>query len=420
MDVMSTPTLPIDLAGVVAFVRVAEAGSFAEAARRAGTTTSAMSKAISPLRARARLAPFSPHHPFHRADRGGRSAAGKRTRADRRGSTVRRRAQRRRRGRGSGRVRITAPASFARACILPDCRASSAANPGLEIEVKFRNELLDLAAEGVDIAMRSGALDGLPGHRAQKLLTFPWIACAAPAYLSPRDPEDPRRPRGARPRRLPQSRDRSDPDLALRRSGRRRDAALHTEAAATFRRRARRDGTDREGFGVGWGPAWLIGDDLREGRVVEVLPDWRVPEEPLWLLRSSIGRRPSARGARWRSCRACRKAGASSGKTVALYSIPNVLQRFCNAACAVRLTDDERASRQREPAAADLSRRAPVPRRERPPQPRRPRAARGAFEEVGARGRKLGSAQSPLGGERGWPDRLGKDCDPRNRRRPRG
>ena len=46
MDIMSIPTLPIDLAGVVAFVRVAEAGSFAEAARRAGTTTSAMSKAI--------------------------------------------------------------------------------------------------------------------------------------------------------------------------------------------------------------------------------------------------------------------------------------------------------------------------------------------------------------------------------------
>ena len=49
MDSMSTPTLPPDLSRLLAFVRVVEAGSFAEAARRAGTTTSAMSKAVARL-----------------------------------------------------------------------------------------------------------------------------------------------------------------------------------------------------------------------------------------------------------------------------------------------------------------------------------------------------------------------------------
>lgn len=43
---MAISALPNDLTGMIAFVRVVEAGSFAEAARRAGTTTSAMSKAI--------------------------------------------------------------------------------------------------------------------------------------------------------------------------------------------------------------------------------------------------------------------------------------------------------------------------------------------------------------------------------------
>ena len=51
-------------------------------------------------------------------------------------------------------------------------------------------------------------------------------------------------------------------------------------------------GLTREGFGVGWGPAWLMGDDLREGRLMEALRDWRVPEEPLWLLRSSHRQAP--------------------------------------------------------------------------------------------------------------------------------
>ena len=46
MNWMSTPALPPDLSRLLAFVRVVEAGSFAEAARRAGATTSAMSKAI--------------------------------------------------------------------------------------------------------------------------------------------------------------------------------------------------------------------------------------------------------------------------------------------------------------------------------------------------------------------------------------
>lgn len=36
-----------NLASLLAFVRVMDAGSFAEAARRAGTTTSALSKAVS-------------------------------------------------------------------------------------------------------------------------------------------------------------------------------------------------------------------------------------------------------------------------------------------------------------------------------------------------------------------------------------
>ena len=50
----------------------------------------------------------------------------------------------------------------------------------------------------------------------------------------------------------------------------------------------------REGFGVAWGPSWLVGPLIREGRVVEVLTPWRMPEEPLWMVRTS-NRRPPER-----------------------------------------------------------------------------------------------------------------------------
>src|ERR1700761_6352878 len=46
---MSTPPISSSLQQLVWFVRVVEAGSFAEAARRSGISTSAMSKAISRL-----------------------------------------------------------------------------------------------------------------------------------------------------------------------------------------------------------------------------------------------------------------------------------------------------------------------------------------------------------------------------------
>jgi DNA-binding transcriptional LysR family regulator len=47
-----------------------------------------------------------------------------------------------------------------------------------------------------------------------------------------------------------------------------------------------------DGFGVGWGPAWLVAEDIRNGRLVEVLKDWRVAEEPLWMVRTSSRQPP--------------------------------------------------------------------------------------------------------------------------------
>ena len=41
----------------------------------------------------------------------------------------------------------------------------------------------------------------------------------------------------------------------------------------------------REGFALGWAPAWLGLDDLRTGRVVEVLKDWRLAEVHLSAVR---------------------------------------------------------------------------------------------------------------------------------------
>ncbi|MGA0594223.1 LysR substrate-binding domain-containing protein [Enterovirga sp. CN4-39] len=291
---MSTPALPPDLSGLLAFVRVVEAGSFAEAARRAGMTTSAMSKAVARFeQARGIRLLHRSTHSLALTDEGDRLMAAGRALAE---SLARVQSALGEVSRNDGgRVRLTAPASFARSCILPRLPAFLREHPEIEIEVKFRNEILDLTAEGVDIAIRSGPLDRAPGHQARRLCTFSWKACASPAYLSARGaPASPdelsahdhvgfRNPA-------------SDQILTWRFAGLRGRKAVRVapkpkhicdDAHAALALIA-------DGFGIGWGPAWLVQEDLRAGRLVEVLAPWRAPPEPLWMLRTS-GRRPPVR-----------------------------------------------------------------------------------------------------------------------------
>ena len=291
---MSISALPNDLTGMIAFVRVVEAGSFAEAARRAGTTTSAMSKAILRFeRARGvRLLHRTTHSIALTAEGDRLVEAGRALRDDleRFESALGEVASS-----GGGRVRVTAPASFARACILPRLPDFLRENPEIEFELKFRNEILDLAAEGVDIAIRTGALARTPGQPARRLFSFAWIACASPDYLRAR-------PAPAVPSDLAAHEHVGFRNPATGQLLTWRFRAPQGKGAVRFAPKPRHVADDahasiamvRDGFGVGWGPEWLITEDLRNGGLVEVLPDWRIPEEPLWMVRTS-NRQPPLR-----------------------------------------------------------------------------------------------------------------------------
>ena len=290
---MSIPALPTDLSQLHAFVRVVEARSFSEAARRAGTATSAMSKAIARFeRAHGVRLLHRTTHSIALTDEGDRLVDAARTLFENLEKVEASLAEIAT-GKVAGRVRITAPTSFARACIMPRSPDFLRDNPTLQIEIKFQNEILDLAAEGVDLAIRSGPLDLLPGHQARKLFTFPWIACASPAYLAARgtaaSPEDlvGRQHVGFR-----------NPATGLvlswRFSNGREKVALRftPEPTHVFDDAHSSLSLVREGFGISWAPAWIVADDPKSGRLVEVMKAWRVPEEPLWMVRTSSRQAP--------------------------------------------------------------------------------------------------------------------------------
>jgi len=181
-----------NLTGVLAFVRAAEARSFTLAARSLGISPSGVSKAIARLEAgfRVRL--------LHRTSRSVTltpegAAFYERCRqivsdledAEQSLSAARQTPR--------GKLRVTLPLSLGRlylAHLLPQFLARY---PEMEVQASATDRMVDLVEEGVDVAVRLGALSD-SRLVARQLVTGRLITCAAPVYLArhgvPREPDD--------------------------------------------------------------------------------------------------------------------------------------------------------------------------------------------------------------------------------------
>jgi len=185
-----------------------------------------------------------------------------------------------------GRVRISAPPSFTKRCLMPGVPDFLVENPGIKIEIEFTNDFLNMAVRGIDLAVGSGDLSGLPGHSARKLCTFPWIACASPDYL--RKHGAPRTPADLIHHDLIGYRNRVTGQLE---SWKFRDPSDGATVRHTPSPRHTFDDPEaawemiRAGFGIGYGPAWMGIKDWDDGTVVETLREWRSAEVPLHLVR---------------------------------------------------------------------------------------------------------------------------------------
>ncbi|WP_256366591.1 LysR substrate-binding domain-containing protein [Methylocapsa sp. S129] len=119
---------------------------------------------------------------------------------------------------------------------------------------------------------RSGPLDRLPGHQAKRMYSHPWIACTSPDYLksrgAPQSPHDLgahehvgfRNPASGRllTWRVAATRGKGVPRVAPKPKHILDDA--HAAIVLVG-----------DGFGIDWRPAWLVAEDVRNGRLVEVL-----------------------------------------------------------------------------------------------------------------------------------------------------
>ncbi len=96
-------------------------------------------------------------------------------------------------GEARGRLRISAPVSFAIRHMAPLLAGFQAAHPAVGIDLQLNDRKVDIVEEGFDIALRIGHLKS-SSLIAKRIAPVRLVMCAAPAYLArhgiPRQPED--------------------------------------------------------------------------------------------------------------------------------------------------------------------------------------------------------------------------------------
>ncbi|WP_119153290.1 LysR family transcriptional regulator [Caldimonas tepidiphila] len=169
----------------------------------------------------------------------------------------------------SGTLRVTAPVEFGQQHIAPLVAPLLAAHPELSIALDFTNRVVDLADEGVDVAVRvSARLDtALAGRR---LASSRLLVVASPDYLSRHGMPD-------------------SPDALARhealcfavggwdswpfsREGRPQHVKVRGRVRSTSSEALRVAAC--QGAGITLLPTFQIGADLRRGALVPVLTDW--------------------------------------------------------------------------------------------------------------------------------------------------
>lgn len=178
------------LADVAVFVRVVERGSFTLAASELELSRAAVSKYVSRLEERlgARL--------LHRTTRRlSLTEAGAALFEASRGALERieeaEAAVAQLQSEPRGRLKVSAPMSFGILHLGPALAQFAREHPRVTLDVRLDDRFVNLVEEGVDVAVRIGAL-GDSSLVARRLAATTMVACASPAYLAERgEPEAP-------------------------------------------------------------------------------------------------------------------------------------------------------------------------------------------------------------------------------------
>jgi DNA-binding transcriptional LysR family regulator len=259
--------VPADLNALLVFVRVVQAGSFSDAARRLDMPKSSVSKKVSDLEAR--LGTRLLHRTTRRLgltdagriyfERGERIVADL-EQADNAVAELQ--------ASPRGLLRVSVPLSLG---VLGSVVARFlVAHPDVQVQVVCTDKRVDLVRDGFDLAVRAGPLDD-SSLIARRIGTMKRVLVASPRYV---------RARGRL--RAPEELAQHDcisfgggptPDVwSLLADAQRKDVRVQPRLSVNdFEMML---DAAREGVGIAWVPDFRSTDDLRDKRLINVLPAW--------------------------------------------------------------------------------------------------------------------------------------------------
>ena len=181
-----------------------------------------------------------------------------------------------------GTLRVDMNGTHAMKIVLPNIDRFRAKYPNVGLVVSSGDRLVDLVREGVDCVIRAGQLRD-SNLIARPLAVMPQVVCASPGYLAahgtPRHPDE---LTGHHVVKFFASSGGIDYPLTLVVDGHPKDYTLpgwmSVNDAENYVLCAVR------GCGIVQVPRWHVEDDLRAGRLVELLPGWQSPGMPLSAL----------------------------------------------------------------------------------------------------------------------------------------
>ncbi|MDT3249826.1 LysR family transcriptional regulator [Serratia sp. root2] len=268
-----------NFAAIPLFVAVVECGSFSAAGQRLGITKSAVSKRIAQLegslgvqllhRTTRRLSLTEAGEQYFGYARNACAVAQE-------GEDAITRLQ----GQPQGILRLSVPMVFGRLHIAPLIPVFLAACPEVEINMMMDDKLVDLVEGGYDLAIRIGRLAD-SSLIARRIAPCYSVLCAAPAYLA----------RSGTPKDLTQLAQHNCLFYSYYRAGSEWQFQ-GPEGAVRFQPRGNYQVNNSEalrealiaGLGICQMPTFIVGDDLAQGRLVEVLPDYKLPEHAIYAV----------------------------------------------------------------------------------------------------------------------------------------
>lgn len=185
----------------------------------------------------------------------------------------------------TGKLRLAAPLTFAVRHLSEAIRDFARLHPSIELELDFDDRRNDLVQEGIDLAVRIGALPS-SSLVARRLTAIHHVVCASPAYLA--EAGTPQRPDDLLGHRLIHYSNLSE------NAWRYRDVAGR-EGAVRVRPSMLANNGDFircagfAGLGVIMQPTFVVHEQLRDGSLVPLLTQWR------WMSLQAYAVYPSTR-----------------------------------------------------------------------------------------------------------------------------